>query len=133
MSYHCVFALRSKVGVCLFCAVALIALFSVHGVYAQNFVPDLFLQKSANVSSAKPGDTIVYTLNYGNSGLADATGVVIAETIPANTQYAAGSSTPGWVCTPDINANSTCTFSVGPVASGSLFNSVDFAVKVITT
>jgi hypothetical protein len=55
--------------------------------------------------------------------------VVITETVPANTTFNSAASTSGWVCQPDGNAGSSCTFTLGAVAhSGG--GSVIFAVTV---
>jgi large repetitive protein len=80
--------------------------------------PDLSITKSDGGVSVAPGDTAAYTLTYANSGNRGATGVVITETVPANTTFNAGASTAGWVCAPNGNAGSTCTLAVGGVAGG---------------
>ncbi len=77
--------------------------------------PDLSLTKDAFLVSVVPGDTITYSLSFTNTGNGDAFGVVITETVPANTTFNAAASTPTWVCLPDINAGSTCTIDVGTV------------------
>jgi uncharacterized repeat protein (TIGR01451 family) len=68
-------------------------------------------------------------LSYVNNGNQDATGVVLSETVPANSTFDAGASTAGWVCVPDGNAGSTCTLPVGNVAAGASGSAV-FAVTV---
>lgn len=70
--------------------------------------PDLKITKAANLSQASPGQDITYTLNYTNTGK-PATGVVVTETLPANTSFKAAASSPGW--TP-IGANQY-RFSIG--------------------
>ncbi|HMR63243.1 MAG TPA: hypothetical protein PKE64_04445 [Anaerolineae bacterium] len=57
--------------------------------------PNLQITKSANVSEASPGQNIIYTLNYTNTG-GPATGVVVTETLPTNTRFEAAASHPGW-------------------------------------
>ena len=52
--------------------------------------PGLSLVKSVDKSSAAPGDTITYTINYSNSGNGNATYVFILESIPDNTDYVTG-------------------------------------------
>jgi len=64
--------------------------------------PGLSLVKSADKSSAAPGDTITYTINYSNSGNGNATYVFILESIPTNTDYITGSAT---------GSNMTITYS----------------------
>lgn len=50
-------------------------------------VPDLVVTKGDGNVIANPGDQIVYTINYTNTGNQDAGGVVLTETLPANTSY----------------------------------------------
>ncbi len=80
--------------------------------------PDLSLTKSDGGASVVPGGGVSYTLTYANSGNIGASGVVITETVPANTTFNAGASTAGWTCTPNGNAGSTCTLAIGSVAAG---------------
>jgi uncharacterized repeat protein (TIGR01451 family) len=89
---------------------------------------DLTLTKSDGGASVAPGGTVAYTLTYGNSGTASSTGVVLTETVPANTTFNAGASTAGWVCTPNNNAGSTCTLAIGTVAGGAGPLTATFAV-----
>ncbi len=57
--------------------------------------------------------------------------MVITETVPLNSSFDAGASDPGWTCTPNGNAGSTCTLSVGNLAAGAS-GSATFAVTVVT-
>jgi uncharacterized repeat protein (TIGR01451 family) len=93
-------------------------------------VPDLSMTKSDGGVSALPGGTVAYVLTYLNSGSIGATGVVIGETVPANTTFNAGASTAGWVCTPNNSAGSACTRTVGSLAAGSGNQTATFAVTV---
>jgi uncharacterized repeat protein (TIGR01451 family) len=92
--------------------------------------PDLSITKSDGGAEVEPGGTISYTLTYANNGNEGATGVVITETVPANTTFDAGASTAGWSCVPDANAGSTCTLAVGALAAGSGNQVATFAVTV---
>jgi uncharacterized repeat protein (TIGR01451 family) len=93
--------------------------------------PDLALTKSDGAISVPPGNTILYTLTYTNTGNRGATGVVITETVPANTTFNSAASLPGWSCTPDNNAGSTCTFAVaGTVFADGIPHVTTFAVNV---
>jgi uncharacterized repeat protein (TIGR01451 family) len=89
--------------------------------------PNLRITNDDGGIGAVPGGTIVYTLNYANTGNRDAAGVLITETIPANTIFDFGASTAGWVCVPNDVADSLCTIFVGDVARGGS-GSVTFAV-----
>jgi uncharacterized repeat protein (TIGR01451 family) len=96
-----------------------------------NFVqlpPDLSIIKEDGGEGVRAGDTISYVLTYYNDG-GDATGVIITETVPANTSFDSVASTAGWVCEPDGSAGSVCTFDVGEVANGD-GGMVIFAVTV---
>jgi len=90
---------------------------------------DLSIVKADGGVTTTPGDTVVYTLDYLNSGDQNTTGVEITETVPANTVFDAGASTAGWVCMPDGTAGSNCVFTLGTVAGGDS-GAVDFAVTV---
>ena len=92
--------------------------------------PDLSISKSDGAVVVAPGGTISYTLTYANTGNRGATGVVLTETVPANTTFNAGASTAGWSCTPNNNAGSTCTLAIGGLAAGGGNQTATFAVTV---
>ncbi|MEA2558998.1 MAG: hypothetical protein QOH06_502 [Acidobacteriota bacterium] len=92
--------------------------------------PDLSITKSDGGADVEPGGTISYTLTYANNGNEGATGVVITDIVPANTTFDSGASTAGWSCTPDDNAGSTCTLTVGALAAGGGNQVATFAVTV---
>ena len=92
--------------------------------------PDLSLTKSDGGASVNPGGTVAYTLSYSNTGSIGASGVVLTETVPANTTFNSGASTAGWVCTPNNNAGSTCTLTIGGLAAGGGTQTATFAVTV---
>ncbi len=94
-----------------------------------NAQPDLTLSKDAGVTQFLPGDTIVYTLSYTNTGNQGATNVVLAETVSANTTFNPGTSTAGWICLPDNNAGSTCSLAIGSLNGGGSGSAL-FAVTV---
>src|SRR6185436_6933180 len=86
--------------------------------------PDLVLTKDDGGVTVEPGDTITYTLTYNNtSGTQGATGVVITETVPANTTFTG----TGWTC-----VGSVCTKSIGTLPIGGT-GSVKFVVTVTNT
>ncbi len=89
-------------------------------------VPDLQLSKTDGGIVVEPGGMIVYTLSYANDGNQGATGVVITETLPANTSFNAGGSKSGWNC-----VASSCSYSVGALNGGGESGSVNFAVTVV--
>lgn len=58
-----------------------------------------YVSKTTDKSVVAPGDTVSYTVTYGRPGAAS-TGVVVTDTLPADTHYLAGSGIPapdaGW-------------------------------------
>jgi uncharacterized repeat protein (TIGR01451 family) len=80
--------------------------------------PDLSITKTDGGTTAIPGGTVLYTLTYSNLGTIGSTGVRLTETVPVNTAFVPGASTPGWSCVPDNSAGSACTLNVGAVAAG---------------
>ena len=90
--------------------------------------PDLTLAKSDGGGSAEPGDLLVYTLTYTNAGNRGATGVVLTETVPAFSTFAAGPSTPDWRCTPNGTAGSLCRLDLRTLAGGGAGGTARFAV-----
>ena len=92
--------------------------------------PDLVITKDDGGVSTTPGGTVVYTLSYSNVGSQNATGVVITETVPANTTFNPGASTSGWSET--APGSGIYEFNVGSLPVGSS-GTVDFAVTVDST
>ncbi len=92
--------------------------------------PDVALSKDDGQSTAYAGALLIYTLQVSNVGQALAPGVVINETVPAYTAFNAGASTSGWSCSDGAPAGTSCTYTVGNLASGASAT-VDFAVTVL--
>ncbi len=86
--------------------------------------PLLALTKTASHDPVAPGDTMVYTLVYGNIGTGTATGVSLADAIPAGTSFVAasdgGSHDPG---------SDTVTWNLGDIGAGAS-GSVTLTVQV---
>ena len=97
---------------------------------AVSVLTDLSITKDDGGITAVPGDTITYTLTYSNSSSQLASGVVITETVPANSQFNPTASSAGWTCLPNNNAGSNCTNAIGTVPAMSGAITVDFAVDV---
>ena len=89
--------------------------------------PDLYITKDDGASVVAAGDTVIYTINYGNDGSQDATGVVLTETLPTGAMFDAANSTAGW--TETAPGSGVYEFNVGALASGAT-GSVEFAVTV---
>ncbi|MCD6415624.1 MAG: DUF11 domain-containing protein, partial [Planctomycetes bacterium] len=72
-----------------------------------------------------PGATVVYTITYGNTGLAVASNVVIVETLPSNLTFV--SATGGGT----YNANlRTVTWNIGALAAQTTAQTVTFTATV---
>jgi uncharacterized repeat protein (TIGR01451 family) len=72
--------------------------------------PVMYLTKTANVPTADPGDTIIYTIEYENAGTGLATGVFVNDTIPDHVTFV--SSVPGYI----MNISNFYLFFIGNVA-----------------
>jgi uncharacterized repeat protein (TIGR01451 family) len=93
-----------------------------------NAAPDLALSKTDGGISSVPGGTVVYTLTYTNLGNQGATGVVITETLPANSNFNAAASLPTvWTAV----GGGLYTTPIGAVAGGGGAGTVKFAVTVV--
>jgi len=81
--------------------------------------PDMTILKTASVTEADPGDTIVYTIKYTNSGSGEATNVLIVDTLPADVSFVGSTPDPfdvtGQVLTwliPSVAGNSDGTITI---------------------
>jgi hypothetical protein len=92
--------------------------------------PDLALTGSTGSATVDPGSPLLYSLDYTVGAPGPAEGVTITETVPDGTAYNAGASTPGWTCTPDGTAGSSCVFALGTLAENAS-GSVQFAVDTL--
>src|SRR2546428_700405 len=72
--------------------------------------PLLSVSKTDSPDPVAAGGTLTYTLSYSNTGNANATGVVLTDTVPANTTFV--SATAGGVF-----ASGVVTLSVGNLAA----------------
>lgn len=91
--------------------------------------PDLAITKTDGVTTAVRGDSLTYTLTVTNGGDQDATGLVVADTLPTGTTFgaasASGTETAGVVSWPpfDLAAGAQATRTVtvtvdDPIAPG---------------
>ena len=85
------------------------------GVFAP---PILQIEKDDGDAVIQPNGTVIYSIVYSNSGVSDATGVVITERVPDFTTFSPELSTPGWNCTQQPDSSENCTFEIGRVAKG---------------
>lgn len=93
-----------------------------------NADPIMLVTKDDQVQTTAPDVVIEYLIEYGNVGTQDATGVVITETVPANTVFVAADSSPGWSCASGSGPGTSCEISIGNVSLTP--GSVVFAVLV---
>ncbi len=87
--------------------------------------PLMTMTKSANRATAKPGDTILYTINYSNIGTSAATFVTMTDTQPDNTTYVPNTVTLNAVAKTDAAdadevtlTGSTIQLNIGVVQPG---------------
>ena len=83
-----------------------------------NAAPVLRLAKTYSGGPIQAGGLLIYSLTVSNAGNENDAGVVVTDTIPANTSFDAAGSSPGWSCAPDGSAGSVCTLAVGALAAG---------------
>jgi len=91
----------------------------------RNENPTLTISKSAPASVVS-GQNLTYTLTYGNTGSADAAGVVINDTVPAGTTFV--SATDGATESPGV-----VTWNRGGLNAGVTGQTVSFTVAVTVT
>ena len=75
------------------------------------------------------GDTITYTLTYKNTGAENATGVVITDTIPANTTFVPGSISSIPLIAMVTQTANTISWTVGNLLPG-VSGTLSFQVKI---
>jgi len=93
-----------------------------------NAAPDLVVTKTqTGLPSAVRGGTITYTLTYQNVGNQNAAGVVLTETLPANTTFQ--SSSASWTQT----SPGVYQFMVGNLPAGGTAQTITFVVHVNDT
>jgi len=110
-------------------------------VFSENFAnlaqADLAVVKSALPSPAVAGNQLTYTFTTTNNGVSDATGVTLADVLPAGVHYVSSSSSQGMVTTNNgtlsvqlgslaagASATTNIVFTVDPSAAGSITNTV---------
>ena len=89
-----------------------------------NPLVDLAIVKTAAPSPVTAGNQLTYTLTASNNGPSDATGVSIADTLPAGVTYVSASSSRGTVSQTNGTVN---------VNLGSLAHSATATVTILVT
>ncbi|MFA5976377.1 MAG: putative Ig domain-containing protein [Elusimicrobiota bacterium] len=84
----------------------------------------IVLQKSATPSTARPGDTITFFIQYQNTGSGNATNSTITDVVPTGTTLISGTITGGGTI-----SGGTITWNLGTVAGGSS-GTVSFQARV---
>ena len=72
---------------------------------------NISLTKTVDKASAKPGDTLTYTLSYSNSGTGSATNVFLSDIVPTRTTFV--SATGGGTL-----SGAVVTWNIGTIAAG---------------
>ena len=91
--------------------------------------PVLALVKDDGGIDVDPGSTVIYGLDYENTGDQDASGVEIEDAVPAGTTFDAAASSPGWDCLDGDPEGTPCTIVIGSVPGGTS-GVVEFAAEV---
>jgi uncharacterized repeat protein (TIGR01451 family) len=73
--------------------------------------PDLTVTKDDGLTEVVPGQTVVYTLTITNNGDQDATGVVVADTLPTSTSFVSASDG-------GTESGGVVTWNIGALAAG---------------
>jgi uncharacterized repeat protein (TIGR01451 family) len=91
-------------------------------------IPKADLSVTINsVGTIAPNGSLIFTLNYSNTGNKTANAVVLTEHLPSGTTFDAANSTAGWVA----GASGLYTLTLDPLAAAAS-GSVTFAVTVTT-
>lgn len=78
---------------------------------------DVYVNKSASLTTIVPGQEVTYTITYGNNGPEIATNVLVTDTLPANFTRVRSDSTPNFEG-PNPFSGGRWVWSVGSVAPG---------------
>ena len=89
--------------------------------------PELYVSQDDGASDVSVGDTLIYTITYGNDGDQSSSNVVVTETLPANTTFDAANSAFGWNENP--SSSGVFEFLLGSVPPG-ISGNLTFAVTV---
>ncbi|MDM8527801.1 hypothetical protein QUF58_06245 [Anaerolineales bacterium HSG24] len=92
---------------------------------------DIRLTKTANRQESAASDTIRYRLEVANTGNKTAQGVIITETVPANTVFSATASSAWLGCADGAVGGTVCTYSLADNLSGGQLRAATFAVTVV--
>ena len=78
---------------------------------------DLRLSKTDGGVSVLRGNTVAYTLTVVNDGTTFSPNTILSETVPAESQFDAAASSPGWACA-GYGPGSSCTLGLGSLVAG---------------
>jgi large repetitive protein len=92
--------------------------------------PSLSLIKALQSGSGMPGSTLVFRLTATNSGDRDSGAVTFTEVIPAHTRFDDSASSPGWSCSPNDGAGSSCSKTTAGIPGAGGTTIVQFAVTI---
>lgn len=89
--------------------------------------PDLSITKALQSGQGVPGSTLVFNLTVRNSGDRDSGPSTLTKTVP---DFTTAIASPGWSCSPDLGASSTCTSLLPGIAGAGGTASRTFAVTI---
>ncbi|MEM7393307.1 MAG: SdrD B-like domain-containing protein, partial [Verrucomicrobiota bacterium] len=92
---------------------------------------DLAVTKTDFAAVVLPEEVVFYDISVVNTGKIELSGVTVTETVPPYTAVDTNLSTAGWVCAPDTNAGSICTFAIGDLPVGAS-TTLTFALMVLS-
>ena len=78
-------------------------------------VPNIVLALAASAVNPAPGDTVIYTISYSNTGDGSATNTVVSASTPLHTTYVANSVTVNSVAKTDASDGDGVTVSSGSI------------------
>jgi fimbrial isopeptide formation D2 family protein/uncharacterized repeat protein (TIGR01451 family) len=93
---------------------------------------NLAISKTDGITVTQPGASLVYTLTVSNVGNLSADGIVVTETVPANSTFDAANSSSGWSCSDGSPGGTACGFDLAGLEIDS-DTELTFAVTVSAT
>jgi uncharacterized repeat protein (TIGR01451 family) len=91
---------------------------NVYRVRKINFDADLFITKTASPVPVTRQSNLTYTITVTNNGPADASGVVIADSVPSGTTFVSANTSQGSCTTPAVGSSSgTVTCNAGGIVN----------------
>lgn len=99
------------------------------GLPIENAAPDLAITKSDDDATGSPGAIVLYRISVTNLGPQTATGVLIEDTLPAESVAFLDVSDPAWSCESATAGSSRCRLQIPSLAPAESL-SADLAVRI---